>query len=231
MKKTLLALVIVAALGVSQVAYATPVTVDYEDTQKNWATWTPTTNASLDVVGSPEFLTTSVTMDDSQLLAIKFNALYLNNFVTSGDLFIDANADQDWDYVVSALGTALNGTTTLNLYEIMVGLDEGNAYTMSYYGSAPEDYRAGHPVGLNFVPVGPSIGSVSYTAVNGSFIEFDFGANSPLHFNNDFIIGYTVTCANDVIYQQVPVPEPGTFAMLGAGLLGLGLFARRKKQL
>jgi hypothetical protein len=39
---------------------------------------------------------------------------------------------------------------------------------------------------------------------------------------------WTMTCANDVIEGNVPVPEPGTMVLLGAGLLGLGIYSRRR---
>ncbi|MBW2000063.1 MAG: PEP-CTERM sorting domain-containing protein, partial [Deltaproteobacteria bacterium] len=43
-----------------------------------------------------------------------------------------------------------------------------------------------------------------------------------------FAIGWAVNCANDVIYEKMPVPESATVLLLGAGLIFVAGFSRRR---
>jgi hypothetical protein len=238
MKRIALVLGIVASLAVSQIANATPYTQTFADSNLNWATWTASSNNDVDAFGSPDIASTSVTMETvgqlQQLQKITFNLDSFNRDVFSGDLFIDTSSDQKWDYVVRSLGKTPNGTSSVGLYAINVGIHDTSAYQMSYYYDpisplAPSYFRSDLPVGLKTTP-NSFIGNVGYSA-NSTSIAFDFTGlpqNNQLFFDSEFTIGYQVTCANDVVYQQIPVPEPGTMALLGFGMLGLAIFGKRK---
>ncbi|MFP5222352.1 MAG: PEP-CTERM sorting domain-containing protein [Acidobacteriota bacterium] len=47
----------------------------------------------------------------------------------------------------------------------------------------------------------------------------------------DITYAFTMTCANDILFDQtqVPTPEPGTMLLMGVGILGAGYLRRRTK--
>lgn len=47
----------------------------------------------------------------------------------------------------------------------------------------------------------------------------------------EIIIAYTMTCANDVLFERprVPTPEPGTMLLMGLGILGVGYLRKRAR--
>ena len=87
------------------------------------------------------------------------------------------------------------------------------------------------------------IGVIDSLLVTGTDVSFDgwkqltfVGQNLSSTFNgfsidvgsNPFIIGWTVTCANDAVYEQInPVPEFSTLLLLGS-LIALGGIGRKK---
>jgi hypothetical protein len=97
--------------------------------------------------------------------------------------------------------------------------------------------RNGHPIGVQQTALGGYQGQVGFSGFPGTqdgsywnrFSIYDFGDGLDLH-GKDIIIGWEMTCANDVVYEQInnPVPEPSTFFLLGIGLAGLGLYGRKK---
>ncbi len=90
--------------------------------------------------------------------------------------------------------------------------DDGNI--VAEYGVTEQQFPF-IPI-TDFWPIGTDQHEASFVIVGITSITFDFSPD-----------GLRVIDAELI---HVPVPEPGTFALLGIGLFGMGL-ARRRKQL
>ena len=122
------------------------------------------------------------------------------------------------------------GLTAGNLYQVT-----GNQTAKQVLGLGSDqdgNYRPnqavwGNTIGATLIGTGTST-VVSTGGPTNLKVSLDFMAN------NAFINGFdtssfafsSATCSNDVMTGNVP--EPGTWALLGAGLIGLGMIRRRK---
>lgn len=72
-----------------------------------------------------------------------------------------------------------------------------------------------------------------YTAVGSSTWDLSGlgGIDLDKLSGKDIIIAYTMTCANDVLFEhtRVPTPEPGTMLLMGLGILGVGYLRKRSR--
>lgn len=232
---------LILLMGTARIAEA--ISVTFGDTSKYWPGWQspdPADN-SKDTIGIPDFTGGSAEINsDSTLEMLTFNyeanysyQLQWWSILTPGDLFIDTDADNEWDYLVDLNGSKNAGN--YSLYSVSIPLDSGS-YVMSGQDNSGSwtgyEIRDNHPVGYN--PSGDSTsvyfsGWKTPVGTNPVSSYFDF-SNSNLSLSDEFTIGWTVNCANDVVYETInnPVPEPSTILIISAGLACLAIYGRRK---
>ncbi len=246
-----------------------PLTLSFGDGSKYWPNWVNTDNDSwpgkdndLDTIGDPNFTGGTVEINrDWYLTQITFSfASWGNtnngwNKLEPGDLFLSVDNDTNWEYVVYAdnntnkLDGKIPSSWDYNLYAVDIVLNNQNAYQMS--GTDKTGYWSGylirdnHPIGLASQPTSQTssyLGDVNFTGWGTESLTFIFPANTILLNSDILTIGFTVNCANDVIYEtlrfdppgggppQQVVPEPASMLLMGSGLVGLAGFLRARKK-
>ncbi|GAM09369.1 PEP-CTERM motif protein [Geobacter sp. OR-1] len=173
---------------------------------------------------------------------------YLGKYDTHmGDLFISTNGytaagiydtnttGEQWEYalVLNACSEVhskdFRGTSgTLGLYNVY-NSGANNNIVLSHANGTYRNYQEVE-INTRYGQIAQNAGTWSINKDTNELI-FDLSTNFFDNFNN-FGFHWGESCGNDVIEggASAPVPEPSTFALLGAGLLGAGLIRRKMKK-
>ena len=259
-KTLVLLIIAVALLFMGEIeADADPYNVAFSDNIIHWPAWSGSTyDNTHDVIGNPNISGGNVSISQGgYLTGVNFSYTSASTRrIPAGDLFIDVGADSDWDYVITTSGKNYVSDTqsfdysftekyTGVIYSFDSGFSalKGNGYDEHYLitpNSGNLRYR--HPVALSDYGAGHASDIVDDTVYfdDGFYywVTGDPKKEKILEFSEfsldllgqDFIIGFSPDCANDVIYAKInnPVPIPTSILLFGSGLIGLVGIRRRK---
>jgi hypothetical protein len=233
MKKILLGIIVIGAVFLLSFTTAQATPFSFDDNTIYWGDWdktdTPdlwgngTSDDTTDSIGSPSIIGGGgAIVTGGVLSSVYFEYGSYNPLITAGDLFIDTDADEYWDYIVDTS----SANNDIYYYSSGVGLYDTTAYILSNTYFDDENYREDHPVEVAYA--GTDVGDASFTDFNSSLSDVVFSNLNITLSGTEFIIGFAPTCANDVIYEKIPISEPATVLLLGTGLVGLSVFGRKR---
>jgi hypothetical protein len=208
----------------------------FGDTSLKWtgSAWSSVAGTP-DTFGTPDILGGSGTYSASGYLSsISFNYIqnFTNDHVAPGDLFIDANADGFWDFVVNGYNNINAGSYGLYSIHLAENVNSGYIHSQDAWTWAG-GIRTDHPVAVDVTGMTPieQVTRNAWTNVTGGPYTLTYTIpDLKVLLGSSFTVSFMPNCANDVLYETVnTVPEPSTLLLLGGGMLVAAGFVRRKK--
>jgi len=218
---------------------ADAVPVSFGDSVHAWAGYTNgTSDDARDTIGTPDLLGGTAQIEGGLLKSVTIDYLAPFSLASSGrgsvipgDLFIDADANGEWDYVLKLVASPQTAIASYAAAAILGVAGEPASYLLSGTDNTGHwrgfRIRDDHPYA--WAGGGTQIGTGDLTApdllANGQHaLVFSLGGGVGVA--GDWVLGFAASCGNDVLFERIsaPVPEPGAALIFAAGLL---LAARR----
>jgi hypothetical protein len=218
---TVAALMVLGAAASVDASY----TVDFGDSTVNWVGYSGNNNDSIGVPDFPKLTAGSATLSSTNRLeSIVFTYTSKTGvsattwgLLKPGDLFLDVDLNDGWDYVARHSGTTAAGNWALYSFATEIPLGPASLYEVVKQADwVGFSVRVNHPWSLadsTFDNLGADTGKVvafdgwdSLAANQTGSSTFDLSA---LNLKVDkLVLAFTVNCANDVVYENVPLREP-----------------------
>jgi hypothetical protein len=156
-----------------------------------------------------------------------------------GDLFISTGGDKNWDYavVLDQHNQRVSSGGTVYLYETKDGTILKSYMPSGYIYRKDEMYRFTPNTSANALDtrswridnINEIVNSITYDKLT---LTFDISDLQEDRTSPNWAFHWAMSCGNDVIEGEAPIPnpEPSTFLLTGLGILGAACLGRRRKQ-